>query len=51
MINTVRCMSDSRRGFGFDIGFIEHFMTQHVIPLNYSAIDNFHTFNKQQCLY
>jgi hypothetical protein len=36
-------MSDSRRGFGLDIGFIDHFNTQLVITLNYSAIPNFHT--------
>jgi hypothetical protein len=34
---------NSRRGFGLDIGFIDHFTTQLVITLNYSAIANFHT--------
>jgi hypothetical protein len=34
-------MSDYRQGFGLDIGFIDHFITQHVIALNYSAIANF----------
>jgi hypothetical protein len=37
------CMSDFRREFGFDIGFIDHFNTQLVITLNYSAITNLHT--------
>jgi hypothetical protein len=36
-------MSDYRRGFGSDIGFIDHFNTQLVITLNYSAIAEFHT--------
>jgi hypothetical protein len=39
----VKCMSDSRRSFGLNIGFIGHFNTQLVITLNYSAITNFHT--------
>jgi hypothetical protein len=39
-------MSDSRRGFGLDIGFIDHFNIQLVTPLHYSAIANFHTLNK-----
>jgi hypothetical protein len=34
-------MSDSRRDFGLDIGFINHFNTRLVIALNYSAIANF----------
>jgi hypothetical protein len=34
-------MSDSRRGFGLDIGFVDHFHTQLVTTLNYSA--TFHT--------
>jgi hypothetical protein len=29
----VTCVSDSRRGFGLDIGFIDHFNTQLVITL------------------
>jgi hypothetical protein len=29
-----------------DIGFIDHFKIQLVIPFNYSAIANFHTLNK-----
>jgi hypothetical protein len=36
-------MSDYRRGFGLNIGFIEHFNTQLLITLNYGAIANFHT--------
>jgi hypothetical protein len=36
-------MSDSRRGFGLDIEFIDHFSTQLLVTLNYSAIDFFHT--------
>jgi hypothetical protein len=35
-------MSDSRRGFGLDIGLIDHCNTQLVITLNYSAIADFH---------
>jgi hypothetical protein len=37
------CECDSRRGFGLVIGFIEHFKTQLVITLNFSAIADFHT--------
>jgi hypothetical protein len=33
-------MSDSRRGFGFYIGSIDHFTTQLVNTLNYSVIIN-----------
>jgi hypothetical protein len=33
MLYIVTCMSDSRRGFGLDIGFIDHFNTQLVITL------------------
>jgi hypothetical protein len=36
-------MSDSRRGFGLDIGHIDYFNTQLVIILNYSNIANLHT--------
>jgi hypothetical protein len=36
-------MSDSRRGFGLDIGFIDHFNTRLVITLTYSDIVNFHS--------
>jgi hypothetical protein len=32
-----------RRGFGLDIGFIDHFSAQLVLTLNYSAIADFHT--------
>jgi hypothetical protein len=31
-----------------DIGFIDRFNPQLAIPLNYSAIANFHTLNKSQ---
>jgi hypothetical protein len=33
---------DHRRGFGLDIGFIDHFNAQLVITLNYSAIADLH---------
>jgi hypothetical protein len=36
-------MSDSRRNFGLEIEFTDHFKTQLVITLNYSAIANIHT--------
>jgi hypothetical protein len=36
-------MSDYRRRLGFQIGFIDHFNTQLVIRLNYSAIADLHT--------
>jgi hypothetical protein len=39
----VKCMSNFRRGFGLDAGFIENFNTQLIITLNYSAIANFYT--------
>jgi hypothetical protein len=35
-----RVWSDYRRGFQLDIGFIDHFTTQLVTTLNYSAIVN-----------
>jgi hypothetical protein len=38
----VTCMSDSRQGFGLEIGFIDHFNTQLMTTLNYSAIPNLH---------
>jgi hypothetical protein len=38
--NIVTCMCDYRRGFGLDI---DHFSTQLVITLNYSAITDLHT--------
>jgi hypothetical protein len=41
--NIVMCMSDYRRGFGLEIRFIDHFNTQLVTTLNYSAIANLHT--------
>jgi ethanolamine utilization microcompartment shell protein EutS len=42
-VHIVACLSDSRR----DIGFIDHFNTQLVITLNYSAIANSHTLQIQ----
>jgi hypothetical protein len=36
-------MSDYRRGFGVDIKFTDHFSTQLVITLNYSAIADLHS--------
>jgi hypothetical protein len=36
-------MSDSRRGFGLDIGFIDYFNTRLIIILKYSVIANFQT--------
>jgi hypothetical protein len=39
----VTCMSDSRLGFGLEIGFIDDFNTQLVITLNYSVIADLHT--------
>jgi hypothetical protein len=40
--NIVTCMSDSRRGFGLDFGFIDHFTIHLVITLKYGAIVIFH---------
>jgi hypothetical protein len=39
----VTCMSDSRRGFGLEIGFIDHSNTRLVATLNYSITADFHT--------
>jgi hypothetical protein len=36
-VNIVTCMSDSRRGFGLDIGFFDHL--QVVTTNNYNTID------------
>jgi hypothetical protein len=36
-------MRDCRRGFGLDTRFIDHFNTQLVITLSYSAIADLHT--------
>jgi hypothetical protein len=41
----VTCMCDYRRGFGLDIGFIDHFNTQLVITLNYTANADIHTLH------
>jgi hypothetical protein len=38
-----RVKSDSRRGFGLEARFIDHFNTRLVTTLNYSVIANFHT--------
>jgi hypothetical protein len=37
------CVDDYRRGFGLEIGFIDHFNTRLVTTLNYSAITYLHT--------
>jgi hypothetical protein len=37
-------MSDYRRGFVLDIGFVDHFNTRFLTTLNYSAIADLHTF-------
>jgi hypothetical protein len=42
-VHIVTCMSDHRRGFGLEIGLIDHFHTRHVNTLNYSAIADIHT--------
>jgi hypothetical protein len=42
-MHIVTILSDSRRGFGLKIGFINQFTTGLVIPLKYSAITDFHT--------
>jgi hypothetical protein len=36
-------MSDCRRSFELEIGFIDHFSTRLVTVLNYSAIADFRT--------
>jgi hypothetical protein len=36
-------MSDCRRGFGLEIGFIDHFNTRLVTTLNYSVIADLYT--------
>jgi hypothetical protein len=41
MRNTVTCMSDPRRGFGLEIGFIDHLQVVTVNDNN--TIANFHT--------
>jgi hypothetical protein len=51
-VNILTCMCDYRRGFGLDIGFIDHFNTQPVIPLNYCAIFDLHNlkFTREQSI-
>jgi hypothetical protein len=45
-----RAWSDYRRGFGFVIGFIDHFNTSLVIARNYSAVTDCHTLpNHAKC--
>jgi hypothetical protein len=39
-----RVLSDYRRSFGLEIGFIFHYNTQLVTTLNYSAIADPHIF-------
>jgi hypothetical protein len=39
----VASKGEYRRGFGLEIGFIDHFNTQLVNTLNYSAIADLHT--------
>jgi hypothetical protein len=36
-------MSDYRRGFGLEIGFIDHINTRLVTTINYSTIAYLHT--------
>jgi ethanolamine utilization microcompartment shell protein EutS len=38
--NIVTRMSDFRRGFGLNIGFIDHFNTQFVITFNYKSTEH-----------
>jgi hypothetical protein len=40
-LSTVTCISDNIRGFGSDIGFIDH--SQVVTTNNYNTIADFHT--------
>jgi hypothetical protein len=43
VITIVMPRSDCRRGFGLEIGFIDHFNTRLVTTLHYSAIADLHT--------
>jgi hypothetical protein len=43
IVHTVTCISDFQRGFGFDIGFLDHFNKWPMNTLNYSAIADLHT--------
>jgi hypothetical protein len=40
-LHCIYCQSDSRRGFGLEIGFIDHL--QVITTNNYNTIANFHT--------
>jgi hypothetical protein len=42
-VHIVMCTSDSRWGFELETRFIDHFNTQIVTTLDYSAITNVHT--------
>jgi hypothetical protein len=42
------CVRGTRRGFGLDIGFIDHFNTWLVTTLNCSTIANFHTLHNSR---
>jgi hypothetical protein len=37
----ITCVCDYRRDFRFDIGFTDHFNTQHIITLSYITITDF----------
>jgi hypothetical protein len=43
VITIIMRRSDYRRGFGLEIGFIDHFDTRLMTALNYSAITDLHT--------
>jgi hypothetical protein len=40
MLHIVTCMSDCRRDFGLDVGYIDHLL---VTTSNYNIVANFHT--------
>jgi hypothetical protein len=49
MLSTLYChllVSATPKGFGSEIGFIDHFNTLLVTSLNYIAIADFHTLSK-----